>query len=113
VRLKTLALRQTTAAVSAVLPESAAEDKSTNLCVRDAGSQVWSVHATSLGISCSTNRNNRVVGAGHSGAKAAAALRKHGWTGTITLIGDEAHVPYDRKALSSGSLICSAPNDES
>lgn len=34
-----------------------------------------------------------IVGAGHSGAKAAAALRKHGWGGGITLIGEEACPP--------------------
>jgi 3-phenylpropionate/trans-cinnamate dioxygenase ferredoxin reductase subunit len=46
-----------------------------------------------------------VVGAGHSGAKAAAALRKYGWTGSITLIGDELHVPYDRPPLSKAVLL--------
>src|SRR5882762_779499 len=46
-----------------------------------------------------------VVGAGHSGAKAAAALRKYGWEGSITLIGDELHVPYDRPPLSKAVLL--------
>ncbi|TGT35761.1 FAD-dependent oxidoreductase [Mesorhizobium sp. M8A.F.Ca.ET.165.01.1.1] len=46
-----------------------------------------------------------IVGAGHSGAKAAAALRKHGWTGKITLIGDETHAPYDRPPLSKAVLL--------
>jgi 3-phenylpropionate/trans-cinnamate dioxygenase ferredoxin reductase subunit len=46
-----------------------------------------------------------IVGAGHSGAKAASALRKHGWTGGITLVGQEAVVPYDRPPLSKGVLL--------
>ncbi|MEV8581727.1 FAD-dependent oxidoreductase [Pseudomonas aeruginosa] len=46
-----------------------------------------------------------IVGAGHSGAKAAAALRKHGWGGGITLIGEEACPPYDRPPLSKAVLL--------
>jgi NADH dehydrogenase FAD-containing subunit len=46
-----------------------------------------------------------IVGAGHSGAKAAAALRKHGWTGGLTLIGDESCVPCDRPPLSKAVLL--------
>lgn len=53
-----------------------------------------------------------VVGAGAAGAAACAALRAHGFSGQLTLIGDEAHAPYDRTALSkfvpSGEM---APND--
>ncbi|WP_027798582.1 FAD-dependent oxidoreductase [Paraburkholderia dilworthii] len=41
-----------------------------------------------------------VVGAGAAGAAACAALRESGFTGRITLIGDEAHAPYDRTSLS-------------
>lgn len=50
---------------------------------------------------------NRVViiGAGHSGTKAAAALRKHGWAGHITLIGQEHCLPYDRPPLSKAVLL--------
>lgn len=46
-----------------------------------------------------------IIGAGHSGAKAAAALRKHGWTGPNTLIGAESHLPYDRPPLSKAVLL--------
>lgn len=46
-----------------------------------------------------------IVGAGHSGGKAAHALRKHGWTGSITLIGNEGHPPYDRPPLSKAVLL--------
>ena len=46
-----------------------------------------------------------IVGAGHSGTKTAAALRKHGSTAPITLIGDEACLPYDRPPLSKAVLL--------
>lgn len=39
-----------------------------------------------------------IVGAGHSGARAAAALRKHGWTGGISLIGAE-HCPSTERVI--------------
>ncbi|MCV9938351.1 FAD-dependent oxidoreductase [Boseaceae bacterium BT-24-1] len=52
-----------------------------------------------------SNESIIIVGAGHSGAKAAAALRKHGWLGSITLIGEEIHVPYDRPPLSKAVLL--------
>ncbi|MEI5996322.1 FAD-dependent oxidoreductase [Paraburkholderia bengalensis] len=46
-----------------------------------------------------------IVGAGHSGGKAAQALRKRGWTGPITLVGDESQPPYDRPPLSKAVLL--------
>ncbi|MFJ2426699.1 NAD(P)/FAD-dependent oxidoreductase [Pseudomonas sp. NPDC087804] len=46
-----------------------------------------------------------IIGAGHSGSKAAAALRKNGWTGPITLIGAESHLPYNRPPLSKVVLL--------
>ncbi len=48
-----------------------------------------------------TNRPSFViVGASLAGAKAAQALREEGFDGRITLIGDEAHRPYERPPLS-------------
>ncbi|APA88861.1 FAD-dependent oxidoreductase [Paraburkholderia sprentiae WSM5005] len=41
-----------------------------------------------------------VIGAGAAGAAACAALREFGFEGRVTLIGDEAHAPYDRTSLS-------------
>ena len=41
-----------------------------------------------------------VVGAGLAGAQTVAALRKHGFTGRVTLLGDEGVPPYDRPPLS-------------
>jgi 3-phenylpropionate/trans-cinnamate dioxygenase ferredoxin reductase subunit len=45
-----------------------------------------------------------IVGAGLAGAKAAEALRKHGFDGRLVLIGDEAEQPYERPPLSKGYL---------
>ena len=53
----------------------------------------------------SAERQIVIVGAGHSGSKTAAALRKHGWTGGITLVGDEVCLPYDRPPLSKAVLL--------
>jgi NADPH-dependent 2,4-dienoyl-CoA reductase/sulfur reductase-like enzyme/nitrite reductase/ring-hydroxylating ferredoxin subunit len=41
-----------------------------------------------------------VIGAGAAGAAACAALRTNGFTGHLTLIGEESQEPYDRTALS-------------
>lgn len=45
-----------------------------------------------------------IVGGGHAGAQAAMALRQNGFTGTISLIGDEPDLPYDRPPLSKEYL---------
>ena len=51
-----------------------------------------------------TERVMAIVGAGHVGGRAAQALRAAGWRGRIALIGAEAHLPYERPALSKGLL---------
>ncbi|MFF8828528.1 NAD(P)/FAD-dependent oxidoreductase [Streptomyces sp. NPDC015131] len=45
-----------------------------------------------------------IVGAGQAGSDTAAALRAGGFTGAVTLIGDEAAVPYQRPPLSKAYL---------
>ncbi|NIH78480.1 NAD(P)/FAD-dependent oxidoreductase [Amycolatopsis viridis] len=45
-----------------------------------------------------------VVGASLAGLRACAALRKHGYDGRLTVIGDEPHLPYDRPPLSKEFL---------
>ena len=50
-----------------------------------------------------------VVGGGLAGAKAVEALRDEGFDGSLTLIGDESHLPYERPPLSKGYL---AGNDD-
>jgi 3-phenylpropionate/trans-cinnamate dioxygenase ferredoxin reductase subunit len=45
-----------------------------------------------------------IVGAGLAGASAAFALRKAGFDGEVTLLGQEAHPPYNRPSLSKEYL---------
>lgn len=49
-----------------------------------------------------------VVGAGLAGGSAVDELRTQGYTGDITLIGREPHLPYERPPLSKGVLLGSA-----
>lgn len=50
-----------------------------------------------------------VVGASLAGLRAVEAARKAGFDGTITLIGAEKHLPYDRPPLSKGFLDATEP----
>jgi NADPH-dependent 2,4-dienoyl-CoA reductase/sulfur reductase-like enzyme len=45
-----------------------------------------------------------VVGASLAGLRAAEGARRHGFTGAITLLGAEEHIPYDRPPLSKEFL---------
>lgn len=45
-----------------------------------------------------------IIGGGHAGAEAVAALRQKGWAGDITLISSEKQLPYQRPPLSKGYL---------
>ena len=45
-----------------------------------------------------------VVGGGQAGIQCIASLRKEGYSGSITLIGEENHLPYQRPPLSKGFL---------
>lgn len=45
-----------------------------------------------------------IVGAGEAGGGLTGMLRQHGYTGKITLIGDELYPPYRRPPLSKGFL---------
>ncbi len=45
-----------------------------------------------------------IAGAGLTGLRAAEALRDEGFTGELTLLGDERHAPYDRPPLSKSVL---------
>lgn len=50
------------------------------------------------------SRGMVIVGAGHTGGRAAHALREAGWSGAITLVGSEPHAPYERPPLSKEFL---------
>lgn len=45
-----------------------------------------------------------IVGASLAGLRAAESARSKGWTGSITMIGAEPHLPYDRPPLSKAFL---------
>lgn len=50
-----------------------------------------------------------IVGGGLAGAKAAEALRSQGFSGAVTLVAAEAHLPYERPPLSKGYLAGNEP----
>jgi 3-phenylpropionate/trans-cinnamate dioxygenase ferredoxin reductase subunit len=52
-----------------------------------------------------------IIGAGQAGGCAAAALRKKGFSGRITLVGDEYHRPYERPPLSKSVLMDQTSED--
>ncbi|GCD93191.1 NAD(P)/FAD-dependent oxidoreductase [Embleya hyalina] len=53
-----------------------------------------------------------IVGASLAGLRTAQALRAEGFRGTLTLVGDEPHLPYDRPPLSKRHLTGAArPED--
>jgi 3-phenylpropionate/trans-cinnamate dioxygenase ferredoxin reductase subunit len=53
-----------------------------------------------------------IIGGGLGGAKATEALREQGFTGAITLISDEADLPYERPPLSKGYLAGRSPFED-
>ena len=46
-----------------------------------------------------------IIGAGQAAAQAVQSLRADGFSGPITLIGDEAYAPYQRPPLSKAYLL--------
>ncbi|MDR5836956.1 FAD-dependent oxidoreductase [Caballeronia sp. LZ034LL] len=52
-----------------------------------------------------------IIGAGQAGARAAEALRTHGFDGRVMLVGDEAHAPYERPPLSKDVLTAQSDAD--
>jgi len=46
-----------------------------------------------------------IIGAGQAGASAILELRQHQYEGQIILIGDEAHLPYERPPLSKDVIL--------
>jgi 3-phenylpropionate/trans-cinnamate dioxygenase ferredoxin reductase component len=46
-----------------------------------------------------------ILGGGHAAAQLAPSLRQQGWEGDITLVSDEAVLPYQRPPLSKGYLL--------
>jgi 3-phenylpropionate/trans-cinnamate dioxygenase ferredoxin reductase component len=54
-----------------------------------------------------------IVGAGQAGLRTAIALRDLGHAGSIVLVGDEPHLPYERPQLSKACLSGSAASHKS
>ncbi len=48
--------------------------------------------------------NLLIIGAGQSAIQCISTLKKEGYTGSITLVGEEEHLPYQRPPLSKGFL---------
>jgi 3-phenylpropionate/trans-cinnamate dioxygenase ferredoxin reductase subunit len=46
-----------------------------------------------------------IVGASLAGLRAAESLRREGFSGRLTLVGDEPYEPYDRPPLSKQALM--------
>src|ERR1700704_3529910 len=46
-----------------------------------------------------------IAGAGQAGGRAAEALRARGYQGSITILGEEPHPPYERPQLSKAMLF--------
>jgi 3-phenylpropionate/trans-cinnamate dioxygenase ferredoxin reductase subunit len=53
-----------------------------------------------------------IVGGGLAGAKAAEALREHGFDGRVVLVGDESEQPYERPPLSKEYLRGEVPREK-
>jgi 3-phenylpropionate/trans-cinnamate dioxygenase ferredoxin reductase subunit len=51
------------------------------------------------------SENIVIIGAGQAGAQAVQSLRSEGFTGSITMVGDEAFPPYQRPPLSKAYLL--------
>lgn len=51
------------------------------------------------------SENIVIIGAGQAGAQAVQSLRSEGFTGPITMVGDEAYPPYQRPPLSKAYLL--------
>jgi 3-phenylpropionate/trans-cinnamate dioxygenase ferredoxin reductase subunit len=45
-----------------------------------------------------------IVGGGQAAAELAKSLRRDGFQGTLTIIGGETHLPYDRPPLSKAVM---------
>ena len=52
-----------------------------------------------------------IIGAGQAGIQAVESLRKEGFSGPITMVGDEAYAPYQRPPLSKDFLLDKVTQD--
>src|ERR1700684_3477376 len=54
-----------------------------------------------------------IIGAGQAGFQAALSLRENNYQGSVTIVGDEAELPYQRPPLSKSYLAGEAADAES
>ena len=59
----------------------------------------------------SDSRHFVIVGGGHAADQAVQTLRRKGFNGKLTLIGEEPHLPYQRPPLSKAYLSGSLERD--
>lgn len=59
-----------------------------------------------------TARHIVIVGGGHAGGRVAQHLRALDFDGSLTMVGEEAHPPYERPALSKEVLVGERPPEE-
>ena len=52
-----------------------------------------------------------VIGGGQAAIQCITSLRKGGYSGSITLVGEENHLPYQRPPLSKGFLSGATASD--
>jgi 3-phenylpropionate/trans-cinnamate dioxygenase ferredoxin reductase subunit len=52
-----------------------------------------------------------IIGGGQAGGQTAICLRQNGFEGTITVVGDESYVPYERPPLSKAYLAGDVPEE--
>ena len=50
-----------------------------------------------------------IIGAGECGVRAAFALREAGFDGSVTLVGEERHLPYERPPLTKNHPVAAKP----
>ena len=74
-------------------------------------SSTISTMVTALVADFKANGRIVIVGASLAGLRAAEALRNEGFSGSLTIIGDEPHEPYDRPPLSKQVLKGWVPAD--
>src|SRR5690554_2536011 len=64
----------------------------------------FQLHGRTFALACGTAVLMKfdviIIGAGHSGAQAAIALRQQKFEGSIAIIGEEPEFPYERPPLS-------------
>ncbi len=65
---------------------------------------MYELHVTSKGSDIAADKGIMIVGGGLAAARTAEQLRRSEYSGRITIVSDEVHLPYDRPPLSKEVL---------